>query len=285
MLLGTLSLAVLILAPVVQASTSYLPTWAGVYPSSFSDDNARCRLCHAASTQNLNPYGEALCSSNAGNISNRILAVEAVDSDTDPTGSSNITESNASTQPGWTPGGVNPTYSSSNCSPTGLVEAPSEFISGSMDPAIINQFPWELFMPAIQKGANCTAGPGIPDMLGTYVGTGTITNTNCTDQDINRTFNTSVIIEIFSQEGSNFSGRSTVELVFEGVTFTGGDELDGSVTTEGKISGTTAGTFEETRSTGIFNGQLSGNTLSFDSLSQDTAGETCTTTGSTTAIR
>jgi hypothetical protein len=111
-----------------------------MYPASTSDD-ASCQLCHAASTQNLNSYGESLCSSNAGSIANRILAVEAVDSDADPTGSSNITESNASTQPGWTPGNVNPTYSRGNCSPTGLTEAPPTFIPGDLDPVLAGNTP------------------------------------------------------------------------------------------------------------------------------------------------
>ena len=141
LILFTLSAAVLMFSSAVQSKNEYLLTWGGIYPGSTSDNNASCQLCHAASTQNLNPYGEALCSSNAVSITNRIQAVEAVDSDADPTGSDNITEINANTQPGWTPGNVNPTYSRGNCNPTGLVEAPPTFIPGDLDPAIDNQPP------------------------------------------------------------------------------------------------------------------------------------------------
>ena len=125
----------------------------------------------------------------------------------------------------------------------------------------------------------------IPDIPGTYTGTGTATNTNCTDPDINTTFNTSVVVEVSSQAGSTFSGSITGQLVFEGVTYSGIDYIDGSITGEGMISGTMVGTFEMTNSTGTFTGQLTGNTLTIDSLSHDTAGETCTTTGSLTATR
>lgn len=116
------------------AASSYLNTWAGLYPGSTSD-NASCQLCHAASTQNLNPYGQAICASNAGSISNRIQAVTGTNSDADPTGADNLTEINANTQPGWTPGNVNPTYSRGTCNATGLVESPPTFIAGNLDPA------------------------------------------------------------------------------------------------------------------------------------------------------
>ena len=134
------SLGTLLSAPLVHAKGSYVSTWSAMYPASTSDD-ASCQLCHAASTQNLNSYGESLCSSNAGSIADRILAVVAVDSDADPTGSSNITESNANTQPGWTPGNVNPTYSRGNCSPTGLTEAPPTIIPGDLDPVLAGNTP------------------------------------------------------------------------------------------------------------------------------------------------
>ena len=75
------------------------------------------------------------------------------------------------------------------------------------------------------------------------------------------------------------------QLVFEGITYSGVDYIDGTITNDGMVSGTMVGTFEMTNSTGTFTGQLTGNTLVIDSLSHDTAGETCTTTGSLTATR
>jgi PKD repeat protein len=140
-LAGTLSIMALMSATAAHAQGSYVGTWSSLNLASSSDDNAGCQLCHAASTQLLNPYGEAICSSNAGSISNRIRAVESANSDADPTGSDNLTEINASTQPGWTTGNVNPTYDRGNCNPTGLVEAPPTFISGDLDPVAGNQPP------------------------------------------------------------------------------------------------------------------------------------------------
>lgn len=137
--------------------------------------------------------------------------------------------------------------------------------------------------PEVQ--ANSTPSSGTPNILGTYTGTGTAANTNCTDPDINTTFNTSVLVEVLNQDGSAFTGRIIEELVFQGVTFSGVDNIDGSITNAGMISGTMVGTFEATSSTGTFTGQLSGNTLTIDSVSHDTAGETCTTTASLTATQ
>ena len=136
-----LSVAVLMVSSAAHSASEYINTWNNIYPGSASADNSSCQLCHAASTQNLNAYGEAICSSNAGNISNRIAAVTGSNSDADPTGASDITEINADTQPGWTPGNVNPTYSRGNCNSTGNVESPPTFIAGLLDPALGNQLP------------------------------------------------------------------------------------------------------------------------------------------------
>jgi PKD repeat protein len=137
-LTGSLAILVLLSASAAQASESFNDIWAGIYTTSPSVANGDCKLCHAASNGNLNSYGKALCSSNAGNISSRILDVETPDSDLDPLGASNLAEINAGTQPGWTPGNVNPIYSRSTCNPTGLTEAPPTYIAGSLDPAAGN---------------------------------------------------------------------------------------------------------------------------------------------------
>jgi PKD repeat protein len=136
-----LLLIVFIPTSLVYATSSNFSAWQSIYPNSTSGDNASCQLCHAASTQDLNPYGRDLCVSGAGSINNRILDVESLNSDTDPTSSDNLTEITANTQPGWTPGNVNPTYSRNNCQATGVVELPPSFISGDMDPATTNQPP------------------------------------------------------------------------------------------------------------------------------------------------
>ncbi len=117
---------------VAHSAGSYLTEWSGLYPGSVSD-NASCQLCHAASIQDLNPYGKAFCDQ-AGTTSARLLAVENTNSDADSTASSNIIEINANTQPGWTTGNV-PTYSRGNCLATGNTETAAQAgVSGLLDP-------------------------------------------------------------------------------------------------------------------------------------------------------
>ncbi|MGD8644866.1 MAG: PKD domain-containing protein [Chromatiales bacterium] len=106
-----LGLAILLFqAPQALALSSYVGTWSGIYPSSQSDNNASCALCHASNSNfAFNPYGQAISDSTAGPIAARIQAVEGLNSDNDPTGSGNLVEINANAQPGWTgsaPAGV-----------------------------------------------------------------------------------------------------------------------------------------------------------------------------------
>ena len=116
---GLATLALLALVPQAHASSEFLNnTWPGIYPGSQSDNNAGCQLCHGNSTQNLNPYGAdiALSCGATGTISQRIQAVEGLDSDGQ--GDSNLTEINANTQPGWTTGTV-PVVTRGGCAPAG----------------------------------------------------------------------------------------------------------------------------------------------------------------------
>jgi PKD repeat protein len=93
-----------------QALNGYLTDWRDAYPNSTSDD-ASCQLCHGSSTDTLNAYGRDLCVNGIN-----FVAIEGDDSDTDPTGSDNLTEIDASTQPGWSSDGQNPLYDAGgNC--------------------------------------------------------------------------------------------------------------------------------------------------------------------------
>jgi len=121
----------LLSAPLAHADDPYLEVWSSLYPTSTTDNVAGCQTCHAASTQNLNPYGRAFCLE-SGTVSERIQAIEGFDSDADPTGSDNITEIDANAQPGWTTTAV-PTYARGNCQPTGNTETAP--FSGLLDPA------------------------------------------------------------------------------------------------------------------------------------------------------
>ncbi len=134
--LTAISFAAFLPVSQAHAMSSYLNTWNGIYPGSSSGNNASCQLCHGTSTGNLNAYGAAICAA-GGNITARIQAVHNPNSDQDPTGASNITEINASTQPGWTPGNVNPLFNFS-CNATGTVTSPPGSISGQLDPPLAN---------------------------------------------------------------------------------------------------------------------------------------------------
>jgi len=128
------TLVALLLSPAIQAASSFQNTFESLYGNSASGANGDCQICHADSTRNLNSYGKSFCDQ-GGNTTARLQSIENLDSDSDPTGSSNIDEIMASTQPGWTPGDVNPIYSRGNCSPTGLTEAPPSWLSlAEIDP-------------------------------------------------------------------------------------------------------------------------------------------------------
>jgi len=174
------AVAVLLSVPKVEAMSGYLSTtWPGLYPNSTADDNAGCQLCHAGSTQNLNPYGHAICVG-SGDISTRILAAENLDSDGDPTGATNREEIDANTQPGWTPGNVNPTYSRSTCNPTGNTEAPPAFIPDPLDPPQVGICGDGIVDP----GEDCDGDPCCAaDCTFAVVGTTSDDGDFCTDGD------------------------------------------------------------------------------------------------------
>lgn len=133
-----LAVAIVLGAPIAAlARPGYLTTWAGKYPNSTSDNNAGCNLCHGTSTNNWNAYGSAIrqvWASNGNNISAAIDAVEGLDSDSDPTGSSNLAEINANTQPGWTTGNNNTIYDT-NGDPIATNQPPPSGI-GALDPSV-----------------------------------------------------------------------------------------------------------------------------------------------------
>ncbi len=95
--------SLMLTAPSIHAKSTYTATWNSLYPSSNSVSNAGCALCHLSIVGGgLNNYGSDQSNSIAGTIANRIVDIEGIDSDTDLTLSSNLSEINANTQPGWT---------------------------------------------------------------------------------------------------------------------------------------------------------------------------------------
>lgn len=111
--LGLLGAALFASAGSALALNQFLKAWQEVYPGS-TTDAADCNLCHGTANTNLNSYGKSLCDAFAGrlpaDIKPFLQAIETADSDSDPTGSDNLTEINANAQPGWTAGAVNQIY-------------------------------------------------------------------------------------------------------------------------------------------------------------------------------
>ncbi|MCU7927479.1 MAG: PKD domain-containing protein, partial [Candidatus Thiodiazotropha sp. (ex Dulcina madagascariensis)] len=133
LLCGLASLAALVSTPPAQAFSSLLSSWTAAYPGSSSGANAGCQLCHAANNfSQFNSYGWDLKQNGLD-----YAAIENLNSDNDPTSSSNLEEINASTQPGWTPG-ANNAIDGGSVTNTAL---PPAGIAGSLDPIAANQLP------------------------------------------------------------------------------------------------------------------------------------------------
>ncbi len=108
-------------APAVHAYSTLGSVWSQIaYPESLSDNAASdsqgffCALCHLTEAGNGdNPYGAALRplisrDSTQAQILAAFASIEALNSDGDPTGASNIAEINADAQPGWKVGDAVP---------------------------------------------------------------------------------------------------------------------------------------------------------------------------------
>ena len=93
------------------ARPSILSAWQAIYPSSTSD-LANCQLCHQSTSggNGWNGYGWNIRQEMTNNnlaASAAIAAVEPLNSDVNPSMSSNLDEISANTQPGWTEGNSN----------------------------------------------------------------------------------------------------------------------------------------------------------------------------------
>lgn len=119
----------------------YLTEWQSIYPGSATDDHAiagtgtGCVVCHIdpAGGSPWNPYGWEIRQKFLGGstLHDAILQSALWDSELNPRSWSNIVEINASSQPGWTAGLNNVSYSDSGVT-TGL---PPAGVVGPLDPA------------------------------------------------------------------------------------------------------------------------------------------------------
>jgi parallel beta-helix repeat protein/putative cofactor-binding repeat protein len=120
LLFASVALAVLFVGPTPAAAFGgILNDWENTYPDSDSGFNADCQLCHVEANGGdpFNAYGWTLVLAlepdgcGPGDLDLAFACSEEDDSDLDPTGSDNLTEIDASTQPGWTDGPFNTWYS------------------------------------------------------------------------------------------------------------------------------------------------------------------------------
>lgn len=95
--------------PQAHAFNPYLGEWQNAYPDSTTDQTSGrngCQVCHGSTNSQFNTYGDEIRMLVQGGtqIGTAITQVEPLNSDADPTDSDNLTEVDANSQPGWTPG-------------------------------------------------------------------------------------------------------------------------------------------------------------------------------------
>ena len=121
------------------ALSSYQTAFSTRYPASTSDNNASCNICHSSGGgSDLNGYGKDWAAQhNAGMTpAAAFQAVESVNSDNDPTGSTNLAEITANAQPGWTPGANNTLYDMITLIVTLANQNPPAITGNLLDPAV-----------------------------------------------------------------------------------------------------------------------------------------------------
>ena len=133
----SLTLAAVLAAP-ASSTSGIRNAWRTNYPNSQSYQNASCSLCHLSNstTNRYNSYGYAIkqqIDMGASNVA-AFSTVEGLDSDGDPTGSTNLFEITNDVQPGWTPGANNTTYTGGGNPTTGVT--PPMSITGLLDPTV-----------------------------------------------------------------------------------------------------------------------------------------------------
>ena len=106
---ATLLLAAAIFPSVASGESGFLANFRTAYPTTLSDDQASCTLCHAGSSSELNAYGHMVQAHGTS-----VASIKAIGSlDADENGISNAVEIAMNAQPGWKPGAVNKVYKTS----------------------------------------------------------------------------------------------------------------------------------------------------------------------------
>ena len=147
---------------IVLAFPSVYHTWDALYPDSASDDNvvdvngSPCQLCHVnlLGGEPWNAYGWSIRElvEAGATFEEAIVAVENLNSDEDPTGSTNLLEINSDTQPGWTDGPNNIIHFRNNSISTGQLP-PAGFALDPVFEPVPNLSQWGLITFAILLGS------------------------------------------------------------------------------------------------------------------------------------
>ncbi len=130
----------------------------------------------------------------------------------------------------------------------------------------------------------------LPDIRGTYQGSGSETLTNCQDSSENGTYGFTGSVSITNQTGATFSGTAIWTATVGGFVLRTTASLTGTVTTAGDLSGsftyqfTVNGVFDSSGD-GTFTGRVTGATLTVNFSGQDRVGDTCVFTGSFSGTR
>ena len=143
-----------------------------------------------------------------------------------------------------------------------------------------------------QSHLQTTLSTLIPTMYGNYT-SGSITSIlkNCADPGDNGSVTfSSVSLTITSQSGTRFSGSLRSEEKIGGFSVVAVQQLTGTVAIDGSLSGTFVDTFSvdgtvESGGNGTFTGQVGSDSITLALFGQDTYGDTCSYTSSTTLVR
>ncbi len=128
-----------------------------------------------------------------------------------------------------------------------------------------------------------------PDVRGTYVGSGSLTQASCNNSTFNGTFGFSATVALLTQSGTSFTGSATLSASIAGANFVvQAGSLTGTVNANGQIGGpfvfqTFANGAPFGSGTGTFSGAVTGNTLTLQFSGQATGG--CSVSGSLAATR
>jgi len=145
----------------------------------------------------------------------------------------------------------------------------------------------------VTRGSTSIAirGTTVPtNIVGTYNGTGALTQSSCQDPLNNGIFGFSASLNIPSQNGAAFNGTAILTTVVAGINFVTTLNLSGTVTVGGQLTGSFTfttfadGTFNASGN-GTFTGSAAGNTITLSFVGKISVGESCTISGNASATR